>query len=388
MTIHRRAFGAALAVLAVLAVALPTMAQAEQLPSETAVSVVDVAAADRAVDLAWRVGDATLFVVEQAGLIRPLRGDGSGPLQFGEPVLDIRANVSTGGEQGLLGLAFSPDGRTAYVNLTDVEGNTQVVAYAVGSDGVFDPRSAKALLTVNQPYPNHNGGNLAVDTAGMLYVATGDGGAAGDPQRHALDLSSPLGKLLRIDPTRSTNVAPVAAPDNPFIGQAGALDLVWSYGLRNPWRITFDSLTHDVWIADVGQNEWEEINHATAADGAGRGTNFGWSAWEGNHRFNDDQPADGAVPPIFEYEHGDDGCSVSGAAVAHDAALPVLEGWFVFSDYCSGVIRALRHDDSGITGPVVIGRSEQVAALRSGPNGEVYVLSQNRGIQRLNPAGA
>ena len=346
------------------------------------VKLAPVATIASAVDIAVRADDPTAFVVQQSGQIVPLR-DGA----VGAPVLDIADRVSYEGERGLLGLAFSTDGATAYVDYTDRDGNTVVAEYPVGSDGVFGQE--RVVYTVRQPYPNHNGGDLAIGPDGMLYIGMGDGGAANDPDRVALNLDSPLGKLLRIDPTPSEGASFSVPADNPFVGHQGALPEIWSYGLRNPWRFAFDRPTGDLWIADVGQGAWEEINRSAAVDGrdAGKGVNYGWSAFEGTHPFNADQPTEGVTPPVYEYEHGDRGCSISGGVVAHDPTLPGLDGWYVYSDFCSGQVRAIRvADDGTVTGDELLATSANVAAVVSGPAGEVYVLSLADGVLRVVPA--
>ena len=334
------------------------------------------------VDLAWRAGDDNLYVVLQGGSIVPLR-DGVA----GAPVLDISGSITSGGEQGLLGLAFHPTKPLAYVNYTNGDGDTVIAEYAVASDGTFDPASARKLLTIDQPYRNHNGGNVQFGPDGLLYIGMGDGGSANDPERRALNVSVLLGKILRIDPTPDGDQPYTIPADNPFVGVDGARPEVWSVGVRNPWRFTFDSATGDLWIGDVGQGEWEEIDLARAVDGGGRGLNFGWSAFEGTHRFNSDQAEDGVTMPIFEYQHGEAGCSVSGGDVYHGGDVPSLVGWYVFSDYCSGIVTALQQTDGALTGRVVLGTVSGVSAIRTGPDGQLYVLSLNdNAIYRITAA--
>ncbi|MEZ5251097.1 MAG: PQQ-dependent sugar dehydrogenase [Ilumatobacteraceae bacterium] len=241
------------------------------------------------------------------------------------------------------------------------------------------------MLTVEQPYANHNGGGVVIGPDGMLYIGMGDGGAADDPERRSLDVSSLLGKMLRIDP-RPAGDQPYSIPaDNPFVDVPGARGEIWSVGLRNPWRFSFDAPTGDLWIADVGQNEVEEIDVAWAADGAGRGFNFGWSAFEGTRRFNEDQPADGAIPPIHEYEHGDRGCSVSGGARSRGAAIPELAGWYVYGDYCSGELWGLEIVDRGLGRVLPLAQQPEVVAVRVGPDGELWVVSIGGQIARIVP---
>lgn len=328
------------------------------------------------VDIARRPGDDTLFVVQQSGTVVPVRGT-----DVGEPVLDVSDRIAYGGEQGLLGLAFHTAEPLAYVNFTATDGTTTIVEYAVADDGDLLEESARTVLEISQPFPNHNGGGVVFGPDGMLYIGTGDGGAADDPDRRSLDPGDLLGKLLRIDPV-AAGAEPYTIPsDNPFIDTDSARGEVWSTGLRNPWRFSFDPLTGDLWIADVGQNLWEEVDLVRASDGAGRGANFGWSAWEGNHRFNDDQSPDGTVPPVFEYAHGDDGCSVSGGAVYRGEAVPALQGWYVFADYCSGKVWALAGDER-----VLVGTVPTAAAVLPGPDGELYVLGYSTGsLVRVTP---
>ncbi len=333
---------------------------------------------EQPVDLAVRAGDPTAFVVERVGRVTPVR-DG----RAGEPVLDITDLTEGQGEQGLLGLTFSRDGTLAYVNHTDARGDTVVAEYTVATDGSFDPASRRVLLTVEQPYANHNGGDVTTGPDGMLYIGMGDGGAADDPERRSLNVSTLLGKLLRIDPTPSEGLPYTIPADNPFVGVEGARPEIWSVGLRNPWRFAFDPATDDLWIADVGQNELEEINVAWAADGGGRGVNFGWSAFEGTRRFNEDQPADGATPPLHEYEHGDRGCSVSGGARYRGAAVPALVGWYVYGDYCSGELTGVRLDGRDVAQVLLLGRQPQNVAVRVGPDGELWAVSIGGEVARL-----
>ena len=334
------------------------------------------------VDLAWRPVDDALYVALQGGTIVPLQ-DGV----VGFPVLDISPLIVSGGEQGLLGLAFHPSKPLAYVDYTDTDGNTVISEYAVGADGTFDPASARVLLSIDQPYANHNGGNLEFGPDGYLYIGMGDGGSANDPERRGLNLGELLGKILRIDPTPAGDQAYTVPADNPFVGVAGARPEIWSVGVRNPWRFTFDSATGDLWIGDVGQGEWEEVDLARAVDGGGRGMNFGWSAFEGTHRFNDDQPDGDVTMPIFEYAHGPAGCSVSGGDVYHGSEIPSLSGWYVFSDYCSGIVTALQQTNGALSGQVELGTISGVSAVCSGPDGQLYVLSFNdNAIYRLAAA--
>jgi glucose/arabinose dehydrogenase len=350
------------------------------------VTLTQVADLSSPVDLTWREGDPGLYVVEKEGRIERLVD--------GEPttVLDVSDLTSEGTEQGLLGLAFAPAGDVAYINYTDNNGDTVISEHPVAADGTFGTGdSARIVLEIDQPYDNHNGGNLVFGPDGYLYIGMGDGGAGGDPQRRATDLSSLLGKVLRIDPAIARGQPYTVPQDNPFVGTAGAAPEIWASGLRNPWRFSFDRETGDLWIADVGQNEWEEIDVAPATDGrdAGKGLSFGWSAFEGDARYNEDVSPKGHTPPIAVYGH-DLGCSVSGGVRVRGGPTPALEGWYVYGDYCSGLMWALEVKGKGAG--LAAGRTVELppvpspSAVVAGPNGETYVLSLTGPVYRLDPA--
>jgi glucose/arabinose dehydrogenase len=322
-----------------------------------------------------------LYQVFQDGVIRLTTADGADTAV----ALDITELSQSGGEQGLLGLAVHPSDPLAYVNYTNNDGNTVVVEYQLAGDGTFVADSARPLLEIPDPYANHNGGNMVFGPDGFLYIATGDGGSAGDPERRALNLGELLGKLLRIDPAPSGNQPYTVPADNPFVDEASARPEVWSYGLRNPWRFAFDQTTGDLWIADVGQGAIEEIDVARAENGqgAGRGLSFGWSAFEGTHRYNDDQPAEGHIPPVYEYDHSDGRCSVSGAAPYTSDHIPELAGGFVFGDYCTGEVWAMPM--FGDTQIVDLGSVPSLSAVRI-IGDELYALSLTDGLYRVDPA--
>jgi glucose/arabinose dehydrogenase len=344
----------------------------------------EVASSSRPVDLAVRPGDDRPYVVGQQGTVTRLEADGSSGT-----VLDITDLTSAVGEQGLLGLAFHPTDDLAYVNYIDRRGDTVIAEYRVADDGTFDVGSARELLTVPQPYENHNGGGVAFGPDGMLYIGMGDGGSGGDPERVALNVGSLLGKMLRIDVTPSPGSPYTVPADNPFVGVPGARPEIWAVGLRNPWRFGFDRATGDLWIADVGQNAWEEISVGWADDGglnAGKGVSFGWSAFEGTHRYNGDQPGDGHTPPVHEYPHGDLGCSISGGRVYRGTAMPELVGWYVYADYCSGQVRALQVVDRTVVKELTLSSAWGLVAVTDGPGGELYVLNVDGPVYRLVPA--
>ncbi|MET0325394.1 MAG: PQQ-dependent sugar dehydrogenase, partial [Ilumatobacteraceae bacterium] len=338
------------------------------------------------VDLAWRDGDDGVYVVEAAGRIVRVADESQ------RTVLDITDLTEAGGERGLLGLAFDPSGELAYVNYTDNAGTTTISEYPVDADGTFrDGDEARVVMTVEQPYPNHNGGDLTFGPDGMLYIGTGDGGDGGDPQRRATDMTTLLGKMLRIDPAPADGQPYTVPADNPFVGDDDAAPEIWSSGLRNPWRFSFDRETGDLWIADVGQNAIEEIDVAPATAGvdAGKGLSFGWSAFEGDERYNDDVPDTGHTPPFSTYGHEDGRCSISGGVRARGGDVPELLGWYVYADYCSGEVWALEVTGEGgslASGrQVLLGEIPSATAAVDGPDGAVYVLSAAGPVTRLEP---
>ncbi|HEX5951116.1 MAG TPA: PQQ-dependent sugar dehydrogenase [Actinomycetota bacterium] len=295
-------------------------------------------------------------------------------------MLDLRGRVSLGSEQGLLGLAFSPDGDFLYVDLTDPQGDTRVLEFAATDTGV-DPGSERQILFVDQPFSNHNGGQLAFGPDGYLYVALGDGGSAGDPDDNAESLSTLLGKVLRIQPRGSGDGRYAIPPDNPFVGRANARPEIWAYGLRNPWRFSFDRETGDLWIADVGQGTWEEIDVEPV--GSGGGVDYGWDRLEGTHPY-EGGPADDAVPPVYEYPHDGGVCAVTGGYVYRGVEIPALRGAYVFGDFCRGRLEAfvLRNGDARghrSLGPVV----ENLASFGEDAEGELYALSLSGPVYRL-----
>ena len=326
-------------------------------------------------------GSQRLFIIEQKGLIRILK-DGQLALQ---PFLDIQERIESGGfEQGLLGLAFHPryvENGLFYVNYTDLGGDTVIARFQVSAESpdLADPASELILLQVKQPYENHNGGGMAFGPDGFLYLGLGDGGSAGDPQGNAQNLTNLLGKLLRID---VDGAEPYVIPsDNPF-AQQGGMPEIWAYGLRNPWRFSFDRLTGDLYIGDVGQSAWEEINFLPAGDRGG--VNFGWDFMEGNHAYEGTAPA--SLPltgPVAEYSH-DLGCSVTGGVVYRGSALPAWYGIYLFSDFCSGNIWGLYRDAAGAWQQALLYMSlGRITSFGEDEAGEVYAADHNGVIYRL-----
>jgi glucose/arabinose dehydrogenase len=334
-----------------------------------------IATLDSPLAMATRTGDPALYIAEKTGRVRAIR---DGQVDF-EAVLDVSGKVSLGSEQGLLGLAFSPDGEFLYVNYTDLNGDTRVIEYVMG-DRNARAGSARQVLQVDQPYSNHNGGNLVFGPDGFLYIGLGDGGSGGDPHDNGQSLGTKLGKMLRIDPRPSGGKAFGVPGDNPFRAQEGADPAIWAYGLRNPWRYSFDRETGDLWVGDVGQNAREEIDFQPAdSDG---GENYGWNRLEGTEPYTG-SPPEGVVRPVHDYPTGE-GCAVTGGYVYRGAAVENLYGAYLFGDFCAGFIRGIVLD-----GREVVQEREfdvQVSGLASfgeDQEGELYALSLGGSVYRF-----
>ncbi|MEU9993996.1 PQQ-dependent sugar dehydrogenase [Streptomyces sp. NPDC050848] len=318
-----------------------------------------------------------IWIAERAGTVRVLGDQG-----LGEPVLDISAETTTDGERGLLGIAFDNQRAHFYISYTNLEGTSTIDEFAV-RNGKLQPETRRTVLTQTQPYSNHNGGDIKFGPDGYLYIAFGDGGAGGDPHGNGQNLATLLGKMLRIDPRGGT---PYAIPsDNPFVNDPNAKGEIWAYGLRNPWRFSFDSRTGDLLIGDVGQNDWEEIDWAPARNKGGE--NYGWSQMEGNHPFRGGTEPANHVRPIHEYARGGLGCAVTGGFVYRGDAIPALKGQYVFSDYCDGTLRALELKNGTVTGvnDLVVNGGEVISFVQGG-KGELYVLALGGNIARIDPA--
>ena len=333
-------------------------------------------------------GSNRLFAVLQRGQIMVFLNDPA--TTSAQVFLDITDQVnSTGNEEGLLGLAFDP-GYTIngyfYVSYTASLPRRSVISRFSVSQG--DPNQADAvnelvILEVDQPYPNHNGGHIAFGPDGYLYIGLGDGGAAGDPLDNGQDRGTLLGSILRIDVSNATPGRPYAIPsDNPFVG--GGDDIrkeIWAFGLRNPWRFSFDRLTGDLWAADVGQADYEEI------DVIEPGSNYGWNIMEGTHCYSPSAQCSqaGLTLPISEYSHNGE-CSVIGGYVYRSSLLPSLYGAYLYADHCSGTVWALRYDGVQVTEQAELVDSElTITAFGEDAQGEVYILSRDNGIYSLRP---
>lgn len=327
-----------------------------------------------------------LFIVEKRGTIRIVRGGALLPAPF----LDISTLVSAGSEQGLLAMAFDPDyadnGRFV-VHYTDLAGNTRVSTFlrSPNDPDLADPASEQLVLSVEQPFANHNGGQLAFGPDGYLYLGLGDGGSAGDPGGRGQDLTDLLGDILRLDVRTAT---PYAIPaDNPFAGRTDVRPEIWSYGLRNPWRFSFDRSTGDLYVGDVGQNQWEEVDVSPAAEGSGRGLDYGWNIMEGRHCFGSascDQS--GLTLPLVEYNH-DRGCSITGGYVYRGAAIPEIQGHYFYGDYCGGWVRSFRYEAGAAVDQAQwpsLSPGGSILSFGEDAAGELYVLSSDR-VFRIVP---
>ena len=335
-------------------------------------------------------GSGRMFVLEQEGRIRVVENGRLLP----EPFLDIKERVgSRGSEQGLLGLAFHPryseNGRffVYYTANNSNNGDNTIAEFRVSGDrNRADAGSGAVLLAIPDFASNHNGGMLAFGPDGYLYAGTGDGGGAGDPQRNAENTTALLGKLLRLDVDNGTPYGIPAA--NPLAGQQGARPEIWAYGLRNPWRFSFDRYTGDLWIADVGQNAIEEINLQPA--GSRGGENYGWSTLEGTRCFRPQSGCEtnGRVPPVWEYNHDAGDCSVTGGFVYRGEREAALWGGYFLADYCSGRIWSLAQDSSGAWAGVELLRPDiRISSFGEDEAGELYVLGHGNGVVYRMAAG-
>lgn len=351
-----------LTIVSVLLIAMPAMAQAPFALKEVANGL------DLPVLVAAPAGDPRLFIVEQTGFIRIMEGG----VIAESPFLDINHNVSNGGEQGLLGLAFHPDyaanGRF-FINYTDTSGDTRIAEYKVSAadPDAADPSSAKELLFVDQPARNHNGGWIAFGPDGLLYIAMGDGGGAGDPRNNAQNDKVLLGKILTLDV------------------EAGGPPQVFAKGVRNPWRNDFDG--NDLYIADVGQDQWEEINIVGVDQ---KGANLGWRRMEGDVCFDEINCESAKFTlPAHVYNHQNGGCSITGGYVYRGKAIPALDGVYLYSDYCAGTLSSLRKSGDGVTDVTsyadAFGTLGNVTSFGEDGAGELYVMTQEGILLQLVP---
>jgi glucose/arabinose dehydrogenase len=383
LSARRRTHGAALALVAALALIVPPA------PASAALTLTPVITGLNSPVFLTGAGDGSgrLFVVEQGGRIKIFK---NGSL-LSTPFLNISnsGNLSTGGERGLLGLAFHPNYKTNrkfYVYFTRKDGDIAVNEYRASASNpdVAVLSSHRRIITINHPASNHNGGMLAFGKDGYLYIGVGDGGGAGDTANNAQNKNKLLGKILRININGTVGSRQYKIPaSNPFVGKAGRNE-IWSYGLRNPWKFSFDRLRGDIWVGDVGQNRYEEINRklitSTAAPN-GRGSNYGWRVLEGWHCY---RPSSGCnkhskVRPVVEYSHAGGNCSVTGGYVYRGSSAPLV-GKYIFADYCSGKIWSIPRDaKTPATKTLLRDTSFNISSFGEGDNGELYVLSHSGG---------
>ena len=328
--------------------------------SSARIKLTRVASFDYPVAMAARPADDSLWIARKGGAVCRLTGDSCTNSQ-------VVARVSTGNEQGLLGITFNPSGSRFYISYTNPEGDSRVDEFPVRDDGTADLEQRRNIFSADQPEANHNGGHIVFGPDGRLYLGLGDGGGGGD--RHGTigngqDPSTDLGKILRIDP-------------------AGPTVQRWISGVRNPWRFTFDRTSGSLWIGDVGQGSWEEIDYLPP--GAQQGRNLGWRCFEGTHAYEGCAPAGGHIPPVYEYPH-DPGCSVTGGYVYRGTKIPALVGAYLFSDYCDGEIRGLTLDGDGVRTARDLGVNPgSVVSFGQANNGDLYVLSPSA-VYRIDPA--
>ena len=328
-------------------------------------------------------GDTTrLFVVEQSGAIRIIKNG----TVLATPFLNLHDSLSTGNEQGLLGLAFAPDysatGRF-YVSYTRQNGDSRLARYtASGDPDVADEASGVTLLEVPQPYSNHNGGGIVFGPDNYLYYGLGDGGSGGDPDGHGQRRDELLGSMLRLDVSGATYTVPGT---NPYHGSTAFRQELWNYGLRNPWRWSFDRVTGDLYIGDVGQGDYEEIDVTPAASTGGE--NYGWNTMEGTHCYPDATPCNpaGLTLPVLDYSHGQ-GCSVTGGYVYRGQDIASLQGTYLYADYCNGWVRSFRWSGGGATARLDRPELEpggNITSFGEDARGELYILTQGGGVHRI-----
>ena len=338
----------------------------------------EIATAQAPSDLASRSGSPLLYVAERGGTVRSVDPT-SGAVS--EPLVDLSDDLASDGERGLLGLAFSPDGARLYVSFNPSNGNSRIDEFEMSGDTVV-VASRRTVIEVSQPpADNHKGGHLTFGPDGMLWWGLGDGGGEGDPFANGQNLSTLLGGMVRIDPSGRDHGGYSVPSDNPWV-TIGAAPEKWLTGLRNPWRFSFDRATGDLWIADVGQDSWEEVDALTAPL-RGNGANLGWPAREGAHPYQGDAPA-GVVDPIFEYAHGDNdanGCAITGGYVYRGNAIPELRGAYLYSDYCVSTLRGIRNSPAGIDAADFGAhlRGDAIVTFGEGPDGELYAASITSG---------
>ena len=360
----------------------PASTAVEQRASATSLQLEQIGARFRSpVFLTSPAGDSRLFVVEQAGRIRVVKEGKT----LERPFLDISERVRSGGEQGLLSMAFHPDYRNNgefFVNFTDRSGDTRIERFKVGSNAdVADESSSRLVIEIDQPYSNHNGGLAMFGLDGMLYIGMGDGGAGGDPHRNGQNRRALLGKLLRLNVARTE---PYSIPQgNPFSGEEGRAE-IWATGLRNPWRFAFDRATGLLYIADVGQNQLEEINVEAASRA---GLNYGWNVMEADQCFRGDGcNRDGLIMPKVTFNHSGGACSVTGGFVYRGRRIPALAGHYFYSDYCAGWVKSFRFANGSATDQRTWKVGDDlghVVSFGEDSSAELYILTESGRVMKI-----
>ncbi len=376
--------------------ATPPIAEASELPvwSEIELTLEPIVEIENPMSITGRSGTLNLYVATRGGTIEVLERTISPEKsieqirQASRPMLDLTGLVSLDSEQGLLNLTFSSDGRDMFVYYTDPSGDVVVDKYEVDRSERASYDDRIELIRVPQPAANHNGGGLAVGPDGFLYIGIGDGGGAGDPQQTGQDPTDFLASLLRIDPVSGETSTYAVPASNPFADGAGGAPEVWLYGVRNPWRIAFDPLNGDLWIADVGQNRVEEIDRLLPSDGGGAGANLGWNLVEGNDSFEGGTAPANHTPPLFTYEHDDGRCSITGGYVSRAELMPQFDGVYVFGDYCSGEILGLSMVDGAVlVRPLLVkAAAGELVSFGQDTLGRVFVVESGGRVSRIAPA--
>lgn len=374
-----------------------TVGEDEPLPepvwSDTEFELQPIARAGTVLGFTTRSGTDDLWVGEREGRVRVIQRRVSLDDKYeavkllNTVVLDITDKVSTDGEGGLLGVAFSTTGKLLYVSYTNTDGDSVIAEYSMGPLQAL-PETERIVMTVEQPYANHNGGQITFGPDGFLYFALGDGGSGGDPQGNGQNVNTLLGSILRIDPFDQPDGRGYAIPsDNPFVDRFDAKPEIWLYGVRNPWRFSFDSRTGDMWIGDVGQNEIEEIDMLPATSRpAGYGVNLGWNAMEGEQPFKDGTEPNNHTGPVFTYGHDFGRCSVTGGYVYRGERNETLDGVYLFADYCTGEIIGIKMLEDGriSVSPLQLDRKVgRVVGFGQGPENEIYVLEGSGVVSRI-----
>ena len=355
-----------------------------KLPEPLPLAAVRVGEAEQPMVLISKPDGDGFILGERKGRIKNMEVNDDGSLSIGETLLDLSDAVSTAGEGGLLGMAFSKDGSELFINYTAKPMTTRVSSFTF-VDGLSDAglENEKEIIEIPQPYPNHNGGHLLVDNNGNLLIGLGDGGAGNDPLGHGQNTSTFHGSILRINPNTPKGTPYIVPSDNPFTPDTpGFLPEIFLYGLRNPWRFDFDPFNGDLWIADVGQDRLEEIN-LLPSDSYTDGANFGWASMEGTLKRLGYKPNVNYHEPVHEYEHGDGRCSIIGGVVVRNGNLEGLEGSFIYSDLCDGKIRALVFNGEQWTDHDLEAFVELPISFTRASDGRIYVLSATGEIFRL-----